>query len=219
MKLALQPWANKMRKDLGQRFVAPGMEVTTMIGTLTIGLEAHSLVMVRTQTEDGEQVDIGLDHDSPTLSWNPERGAYADGAWLDRGRRSLIERLALDSPDEFILAQLRGASYYPVASNVRPSEAGSSITYSGPTWDAVRIGEPSKPGQPSPESPWRLYYINTKTGMIDRISSREDRAVLAQISGWSQRNGEVVPTHITWSQNNQTIMELVLSSVTFGPSH
>ena len=44
-----------------------------------------------------------------------------------------------DPPDQFVLAQLRGSSYYTVARNVRP--AGATDGYAGPLWNVVRIDE------------------------------------------------------------------------------
>jgi hypothetical protein len=78
--------------------------------------------------------------------------------------RQLLERVVFDSADQFVLAQLRGASYYTIARNVRPDEVGES--YDGPVWTVVRINDPDRDEQRKPESSWRLYYINTAT--LDR---------------------------------------------------
>lgn len=97
-------------------------------------------------------------------------------------------------PKRFVLAQLRGASYYTEARNVRPEEAGGSDSYTGPVWDLVRVGEPKRGAQAKPQSPWRLYYINTSTGLIDKIVSEEQgETITAEISGWTNQNGELAP--------------------------
>ena len=67
------------------------------------------------------------------------------------------------------MAQLRGASYHVVARNVR-DDVGGSDSYSGPLWDLIRVEEPGT--ETTRESrPWRLYYINVQTGLIDKIVS------------------------------------------------
>src|SRR5258708_32782258 len=86
--------------------------------------------------------------------------------------RSLIERLALDSPDQFVLAQLRGASYYTVARNVMPTSAGGSDDYNGPLWDVIRLGEPQT-SKSAPLRQWRIFHINSPTRLIDPTRSHE----------------------------------------------
>src|SRR5258708_487475 len=86
--------------------------------------------------------------------------------------RSLIERLALDSPDQFVLAQLRGASYYTVARDVMPTSAGGSDDYNGPLWDVIRLGEPQT-SKSAPLSHWRIFHINSASSLIDRSISDE----------------------------------------------
>jgi hypothetical protein len=217
-RLLLQPEAVKLGRRLGQRFFAPGREVATLVGTLAIGSDRHNIRLVRTQQEDGEQVALALDTGQASLTWNAQDGAISSGRPATGVERSLIERLVLDSPDQFILAQLRGASYYTVAQNVMPSSAGGSDDYDGPLWNVIRLGEPQAAGDNAPLSRWRTFHVNTTTGLIDRIISQEQgETIVAEISGWIDRLGEKVPTHIAWSKNGQTMMELSLNSVAHGP--
>ena len=90
-----------------------------------------------------------------------------------RPERNSVEQLIFDSPDQFILAQLRGAAYYTVARNVRNDVDGSD-SYSGPLWDLIRVEEPRTDERAQPLSSSRLYYINIKTGLIDKIVSEYD---------------------------------------------
>jgi hypothetical protein len=123
----------------------------------------------------------------------------------------------LDSPDQFVLAQARGASYYTVARNVMPASANGADDYTGPIWDVIRIGEPSA-GTAHPVSRWRIFHINSETGLLDRsISDEQGATVTAEFSGWVDHLGEKVPTHITWSQKGQMLMDLTLNSITHGP--
>jgi hypothetical protein len=132
--------------------------------------------------------------------------------------RELIERLALDSPDQFVLAQLRGASYHTVARDVRPAEAGGSDDYTGPRWDLVRIAEPSRLTQNRPRSLWRLYYINSSTGLIDKVVSQEQgKTITAEFSGWITQGGETIPTRIMWKLNKRVVMDLAITNGAHGP--
>jgi hypothetical protein len=217
-RLALQPQADRLRRSLGQRFVAPGREVAALTGLLTIGADQHRLQLTRAQQSDGEQVAIGLDGGPASLTWSTNDGAVSAGSPAADPQRSLIERLTLDSPDQFILAQLRGAGYYTVARSVLPAEANGADDYTGPVWDLVRVGEPEGASKTSPQSRSRLYYINSATGLIDKVISNEPAGeIVAEITDWVSQDGEWVPAHIAWKQNDQIIMELTISSISYAP--
>ncbi len=217
-RLSHQPEAELVRRSLGQRFLGPGRERAILIGTLSIGTDLSAVRIVRTQTDDGERVEIAIGAGTSSLVWTPKDGALADAQRALGGTRAIIERLALDSPDEFVLAQLRGASYYTVARNVMPKGAAGSDDYAGPTWDVVRVGEPEAAGPDATLSKARAFHINTSTGLIDRCYSQEQgEIIVAEFSGWADRLGEKVPTQITWNKNGQVIMQLSLVSVAHGP--
>ena len=60
--LALQPEAEKQRRRLGRRFVAPGRETATLVGVLTIGNDRQIAAITRTQDSQGEGLAIGPRH-------------------------------------------------------------------------------------------------------------------------------------------------------------
>jgi hypothetical protein len=213
-RLSLQPEANRLRLRLGQRFVAAGRELSILTGTLTIGPNTSPVRIVRTQTDEGESLEIVLTGLPAALTWTAVDGARSGAGLANGTERLLIERLALDSPDQFIQAQLRGASYYTVARNAIPAEAQGTDEYAGPVWDLVRIGEPSAGGANQPVSLSRLYYINSSTGLIDKIAYQEQGdAVIAEFSDWSNQAGELEPSHILWKRNNQTVMQLAIVNI------
>ena len=72
-RLALQPEADRFRRRLGRRFLAPGLESTTLVGTLSIGEQEHQVRIVRTQLDSGESVAIALD--GVVFTWNATEGA------------------------------------------------------------------------------------------------------------------------------------------------
>lgn len=217
-RLTLQPEADRLRRQLGQRFLASGREVSTLIGTVTLGTERHTARIVRRQDDDDERLTIALNGGPPALTWSGLDGAKSNGNPATGATRALIERLALDSPDQFILSQLRGSAYFTVSRLVRPSEAGSSDGYAGPVWNVVRISEPSGAAQSRPQSSWRLYYVNSATGLIDKALSREQgQTITAEFSGWANQGGETLPTRITWKLNNQVVMDLAITNVTHSP--
>ncbi len=145
-RLSHQPEAERLRRSLGQRFLTSGRERAILIGTLTVGADQSPVRIVRTQSDDGERVEIAIGAGTSSLVWTPKDGALVDARRALGDIRATIERLALDSPDEFVLAQLRGASYYTIARTVMPKSAEGSDAYSGPTWDVVRVGEPEGAG-------------------------------------------------------------------------
>ncbi len=215
-KLSLQPEAEKLRRKLGQRFLAAGKERAVLVGTLIIGGQQSPITIIRTQNDDGESVEVAGEGGLGSLTWNASDGVRSAGKAPAANQRSLVERLALDSPDQFVLAQTRGASYYTVARGVRPSSAGPSDDYTGPIWDVVQITEPVN-SVAIPLSSWRLYQINVSTGLIDRVVCQEQSGqdLTAELTDWVNQQGERVPSHITWKQGVQTVMELRLNGAAF----
>jgi hypothetical protein len=217
-KLRLQPEADRLRRRLGQRFSTVGRELSVLLGTVSLGSERYAVRIGRSQNNDEEQLTVSLNGGQSNFTWNTRDGVRSGNNSVSGSLRALVERLALDSPDQFILAQLRGASYYTVARAVRPEEAADIAGYTGPVWDVIRVAEPSRAGTNRPLGLWRLYYLNTATGLIDKVVSQEQgQPLIAEFSGWGNLGGELAPARVTWKQNNQVVMDLSLSNVTFGP--
>ena len=209
--LSLQPEAFNLGRRLGTRFSPGKREKSILVGTVTIGTERRIVQTIRTQRDDGEQVEIKIAGAPGALTWDAGQGALSSSSRANAGDRELIERLVLDSPDQFVLAQLRGTSYYTVARNVRPVNAGDN--YTGRLWDIVRVNDPEPDETKRPQSRWRLYYLNAVTGLIDRIESEVGgQRIVAEISGWTDQNGEKVPTQITWTRQGQTVMQYSLTN-------
>jgi hypothetical protein len=209
--LSLQPEAFNMSRRLGQRFAPAKRQQSILTGTVTIGSEQRVLQTTRKQTDAGERVEIAVVGSLGLLTWEASQGALSSGARAGASDRELIERLVLDSPDQFVLAQLRGASYFTVARNVRPANAGDG--YTGPLWNIIRIGDPEPDEAKRPQSRWRLYYLNAVTGFIERIESEaQGQRIVVEMSGWTDVNGEKVPSRITWTHQGQTLMEYRLTS-------
>jgi hypothetical protein len=218
IRLARQPEADRHRRLLGKRFLAPGREVTRLIGALRVGAQQYTSRITRDQAEGGESLTIGLNGGPATLTWNGKDGAKMGNSPATGETLALLERIALDSPDQFIQAQLRGASYFVVSNNARPSEAGGAENYAGPTWKIVRVSEPANSTLARPQSSWRLYYINNATGLIDKVLSQEQgETITAELSAWTNQRGEQVPTRITWTRNKLVIMELSLNNIGHEP--
>ena len=213
--LAMQPEAVKLsRRVRGERFDAKKPRSVILQGVLTTGTEHRTLQIKRSQSESGEQVEIALAGADAALRWDATSGARSSAGAIDFSDRALLERFTFDSADEFILAQLRGASYSVVARNVRPDDAADD--YSGAIWDVVRVDDPEQDQQKKPLSAWRLYYINTKTGLLDRIvcDSQGDR-IDANLSDWIDQSGEKFPSAITWTSQGRTLMSFNLTNVSY----
>lgn len=218
-RLSLQPEADRFRRRLGQRFLASGREKTLIIGTLTIGSNSQPVSIARAQADDGEGVQIALGGGLPSLSWNASEGAKSGTVRASPDERQLIERVVLDSPDQFILAQLREASYYTIARNVMPAEARGSEDYQGPVWDVVRVSERQDRDFSLLLSATRHYFINPSTGLLEKVVAEEQgEAIVAELSGWLNQGGEIVPTRIVWKRNGQVFMQLSAINVSTGPT-
>jgi hypothetical protein len=209
--LSLQPEALAMSRRLGSRFASDKREKSVLVGTLTISGDRRTVQTIRTQTDDGETIEIKVSGSGASLTWDSNHGCQSGGNRASDSDRELIERLVFDSPDQFVLAQLRGASYLTIARNVRPANAGEK--YTGPLWNIIRTDDPTTDESKAPQSRWRLYYVNAVTGAIERIESEiAGNRIVAEFSGWAQQNGETFPTQITWKQKDQILMQYILNN-------
>jgi hypothetical protein len=208
--LFLRPEALSVSRRLGNRFKPTSRAVSTTVGNLTIGGSQQAVSLVRRQTETGETVELVVG--SRGLAWSEREGIRTSSGLPTDTERLLVERLILDSPDQFVLAQLRGASYFTIARNVRPIDA--SDDYSGPLWNLVRVDEPPQDESVRPQSTWRIYYINVQTGLPDRVEYQlNGQEIRAEILGWSEQNGEKTPAQMRWSSGGQVIMEYQTTNV------
>jgi hypothetical protein len=209
--LALQPEAQQVARRLGKRFRS-GMATTVELGTLTMDGRQQPITITRRQSKTGETVELLVGNRSVT--WSELDGIKTASGVATATERLLIERLTRDSPDQFVLAQLRGASYFTVVQNLRPTDAGDD--YRGPLWNLVRVSEPEADDTLRPLSAWRIYYLNVQTGLPDRIEYQlNDQAVRVDFADWTEQNGEKTPTRITWSTGGQIRMECKVVSVSF----
>ena len=202
--LSLQPEALRVSRRLGKRFGPSARGASVIAGTLTSASGAQALTITRQQTQTGEAVELVLP--DKRLTWTDREGTKTTSRLPSVAERLLVERLTLDSPDQFVLAQLRGASYFTIARNVRPAEAQDG--YSGPLWNLVRVDEPQREESLRPQSTWRIYYLNVATGLPDRVSYELDGVEISvEFLEWSEEQGEKTPAYVKWASNGQPIME------------
>ena len=210
LSLALQPEALRVTRQLGKRFEKVGGPATTSIGKLTSAGSSQPVTIVRRRTEVGETAEFAIG--TRTLTWSDGEGIKAVVGIPTPAEHLLVERLLLDSPDQFVLAQLCGASYFTMARNVRADDAVEGQP--GPSWTQVRVSYPESDQKRRSTSSWRIYYINSATGLIDRIVSEfNGRTIEARIVRWIEEGGEKFPAHITWSADGETILDYQLSTV------
>ena len=208
--LFLQPEAAAVARKLGKRFSASSGFSSVLSGSITIAGVNQPLTITRRQTETGEEINLLVG--GHNLTWNDQEGTKAEAGVLSDIEQLLTERLTLDSPDQFVLAQLRGASYFTIARNVRPTDANDG--YAGPVWNLVRVDEPQMTKQWKPLSTWRIYYINVQTGLPDRIEYQlQELPVTVDFLEWTKQAEDTTPSRVRWSSNGQTLIELRATSV------
>ena len=202
--LSLQPDAARLSKRLGQRFTGSESDVSVLTGEVTTGETRIPLRLVRKQDERGESVEISAN--GRALVWSASDGARGETR-ITESDRSLVERLVFDSTDAFVLAQLRGASYQVIGKNVR-ADLGGADNYEGPLWTVVRVSYAGADSDAKAESLARVYYINSRTGLLDKVISEVGgEEVEATLDGWSTQNGETYPSLIRWNIEGRQIME------------
>lgn len=203
-QLSLQPEAAKLSIRLGQRFIGSEPCVSVLIGEITAGETRTPIRVVRKQDKRGESVEISTN--GRAFVWSTSHGTSAETS-VSEFDRSLMERLVFDSADAFVLAQLRGASYQVVGKNVR-ADIGGADNYNGPLWTVVRVSYARSDSEAKPESVARSYYIDSRTGLVDRVISEvRGEEVQAILDGWTTEEGETFPSLIRWSIAGRQIME------------
>lgn len=202
--LYLQPEAIRVARRLGKRFGPSSRAASMITGTLTMAGSAQSVKLTRQQTKTGETVEVVFS--DRWLSWNERERTNSSSTLLSDSDRLLIERLTLDSPDHFVLAQLRGASYLTVARNVRPADAQDG--YAGPLWNLVRVDERQQDDRLRPQSTWRIYYINAETELPERVEYQlNGQEIRVQFLEWTEQQGEKTPSYVRWTSSGQPLME------------
>lgn len=207
--LSIQREAVRLARTVGKRFDSDKRSTSVLVGTLKIGSEQRQVQTKREQKDDGEKVEIKLSGGGGALTWDASEGVLSAGSRAGNLDRDLTERLVLDSPDQFVLAQLRGASYATVATNVRQS---ADSPANGQLWNVVRVNDPQTDEAKRALSSWRLYYINVLSGLIDRIVSDFHGQQLTAEFTWTEVNGEKVPAKIRWTSQGQLLMEYQLQN-------
>lgn len=201
--LSLQPEAFRVSRRLGARFSPKARGSTVTTGNLIVGTDQQIATIIRRQTENGESVEVVLG--GRRLTWSETEGVRGIPSSPTETDRLLAEQLVFDSPDQFVLAQLRGASYFTVARNVRSASAADN--YEGPLWTVVRVDDPQQNEQLRPRSSWRLYYISSQTGLIERVVSQlNGKTIEAEVLAWSEQGGEKIPSKINWSIDGRNLM-------------
>lgn len=211
--LSVQPEAVKLSRHIrGAGFDPKKPRTVILNGVLATATEQRNVQIRRNQSGSGEQLEVLLAGSQAPLLWDAAAGAHSAAGAVNLNDRTLLERLTLDSADQFIFAQLRGASYYTVARNVRPD--GAPDNYSGPIWDVVRVDESAQDDRTQPLSSWRLFYLNIATGLIDKIAydSQGDR-IEVKFADWTNQHGEKFPSTITWTNQEQTLLTFNLTTV------
>jgi hypothetical protein len=200
--LFLQPEALRVARRLGKRFGPASRAASVVTGTLTITGSEQPVSLTRQQTQTGEAVEVVLR--DRRLSWDEREGTKSSSALTD-AERLLVERLTLDSPDQFVLAQLRGARYFTVARNVRPADTVDG--YTGPLWDLVRVDERQQDESLRPQSTWRIYCLNVQTGLPERVEYQlNGQEIKVEFLEWTEQQGEKTPSYVQWTSNGQPIM-------------
>lgn len=224
--LSMQPEALKFSRRVGKRFNKHVDMESVINGSLIVNNDKRRQARIlRRQADDGEHIEITLTGGGAgqsSFAWDAAHSLQASAESSSAEERLLVERLIYDSPDYFVMAQLGAASYFTIARQVRLAEPGSSGNkrggddYAGPLWDIVRVSEPAIAGVDNNSNAQsqsltrrqRLFYINSQTGLIDRIVSEEGgQKITAEIVQWSEEDGEVVPSRIVWRRDGATLME------------
>jgi len=201
--LSLQPEALRVSRRLGNRFTPMARAAMAMHGTLSSRTEQHPVTMIRRQIDSGEEVEVVVR--GRRLIWRHTEGVKILHSEPTEDERHLVARLIFDSPDQFVLAQLRGASYYTIARNVRPVHADDN--YNGPLWTLIRVEEPQRADSMRSIPNWRIYYINSESGLVDRVEYElNGREIQVDVVEWIEENGEKTPSRINWSSDGQIIM-------------
>ena len=196
-------------KALGDRLERRGKEQLIIHGTLmragvagsapvTLNLDPANHMTMKTKSGIQEQ----------TIAFD---GTQSSAAVADADR-SLIETLVFDTAESFFVQQMKGAATRSLGYGFRPNERSTE----GPFHDIYAVMPVD--GLLQDRQGAKLFYFNSETLVLDRITYQTTARVEVRLSNWQQTNGQKIARRIERLENGVSVMTLTIHGLAVGPS-
>lgn len=193
---------------LGDRLERRGKEQLIIRGTLTrsggsapvtLNLEPANLMSLKTKSGIQEQ----------TIAFD---GTGASARAVAGADRSLIETLVFDTAESFFVQQMKGAATRCLGYRFRSDEQ----TTDGPFHDIYAVLPVD--GVLDDRQGAKLFYFNSDTLVLDRITYQTTARVEVRFSNWQETNGQKIARRIERLENGVSVMTLAIQDLAFVPS-
>jgi len=195
---------------LGDRLERRGKEQLIIRGTLmrsgvpgsapvTLNLEPANHMSMKTKSGIQEQT---IDFD----------GTEASARAVADADRSLIETLVFDSAESFFVQQMKGAATRCLGYRFRSDEQATE----GPFHDIYAVMPLD--GVLEDRQGAKLFYFNSDTLVLDRITYQTTARVEVRLSNWQEINGQKLARRIERLENGVSVMTLAIDDMVVGPS-
>jgi len=180
---------------LGDRLEKPGKERVTIAGTLTRSSDSQgSEFQAVLEFPDQIRLTIQQGIQSRVITFDGAQ-LKAVGKPLESGEQNLVESLMYDTADHFFASQTQGCALRFLGARFRTDD-GSSAKYSGPYYDIYQVSDRLATAEGKREQT-KLYYFNSDTLLLERVSYRTNRNGLAVkiedvMGGWQKEQGQQV---------------------------
>jgi len=197
-------------KALGDRLERRGKEQLIIQGTLTragvagsapvtLNLEPANRLMMKTKSGIQEQ----------TIAFD---GTQSSAQAVADADRSLIETLVFDTAESFFVQQMKGAATRCLGYGFRPDERSTE----GPFHDIYAVMPVD--GLLEDRQGAKLFYFNSDTLVLDRITYQTTARVEVRLSNWQETNGQKIARRIERLENGVSVMTLTIHGLAVGPS-
>lgn len=197
-------------KALGDRLERRGKEQLIIHGTLTRPGVAGS-VPVTLNLEPANRMTMkttaGIQEQTITF----DRTQSSEQAVADADR-SLIETLVFDTAESFFVQQMKGAATRCLGYRFRSNEGNTE----GPFHDIYAVMPVD--GVLEDRQGAKLFYFNSDTLVLDRITYQATARVEVRLSNWRETNGQKVARRIERFENGVNVMTLTIRDMAIGPS-
>src|SRR5215212_2384494 len=195
---------------LGDRLERRGKEQLIIHGSLTrSSVEGSAPVTLSLEPANRMTMNTKLGIQDQTIAFDGNQSLAPTLADADR---SLVETLVFDTAESFFVQQMKGAATRCLGYGFRPDEQNTA----GPFHDIYAVMPvDSLLGDLQGA---KLFYFNSDTLLLDRITYQTTGRVEVRFSNWQQTNGQKVARRIERFENGVNVMTLAIRDVVIGPS-
>jgi hypothetical protein len=196
---------------LGDHLRKPGKERTFLSGVVSFGGMSSVPVSVVRELSGKVRLELLAIGQPDILLFDGATGSQ-NGGVLNKQNEDLLELLAYDWPDQFLVNHGNGSGLRLLASRAQALEEGRPTGVFYDVYEALD----QVPFGTSARSRVARFCLNSDTGLVERVHYRTASGMIeVRFSDWRQAEGQRFPARVERIENGNTTATVVFSSATF----